>query len=74
MKELTGRLKVSQKERERVEADKVAIFGEMNEAVTKLEAELRQEKARAVPPPVMTWRACASSRDDVSCVLTCRVR
>ena len=37
----------SLKERERAEADKVAIFSEMNEAVQKLEAELAREKSKS---------------------------
>lgn len=47
LKELQARNKGVQKERERAEADKVAIFAEMNEAVQKIEAELRTERAKA---------------------------
>ena len=46
-KELQKRVTASLKERERAEADKVAIFSEMNEAVQKLEAELAREKSKS---------------------------
>ena len=36
VKDMTTKLKVAQKERERLESDKLAIFSEMNEAVQKV--------------------------------------
>ena len=59
LKETQMRLKGQQRDRERIEADKLAIFTEMNEAVQKLEAELKQEKASAkrlakIPMPTPT--------------------
>jgi len=36
VKDMTTKLKLAQKERERLESDKLAIFSEMNEAVQKV--------------------------------------
>lgn len=62
VKELQLRLKSAQKDRERVEADKLAIFGEMNEAVQKLETDLKQEKVCVRQLRVHLTPLSASSR------------
>ena len=59
VKELQGKLKSASKDRERVESDKLAIFTEMNEAVQKLEAELKAERARTKKLGRMHDGACA---------------
>jgi hypothetical protein len=41
------RQKTLQKDKERAEADKLAIFQELNEANLRLEAELKQERTKA---------------------------
>lgn len=46
LKESQASLRRAQKDKERIEADKVAIFNEMHEAMQKMEAELKAEKGR----------------------------
>ena len=62
LKEATAKLKTAKAERDRMEADKVAIFGEMNGAVQKLEGELRAERAKAAKAEKMHAR----TREDLA--------
>jgi hypothetical protein len=59
VRELSGKLKSSARDRERLEADKLTVFTEMQEAVHKLEAELKREKARALKAERMHTSACS---------------
>ena len=47
LREALMRQKTLQKDKERAEADKLAIFQELNEANLRLEAELKQERTKA---------------------------
>ena len=62
LKDSAARLRQAQKDKERAEADKVAIFDEMGAAQGKLEAELRTERQRAA----RAERAHQKTREDLA--------
>ena len=49
VKDMSSKLKGAQKERERLESDKLAIFSEMNEAVQKVRRASRARRCRSPP-------------------------